>query len=145
MCSSSLVYHSCSHVGIADVVEGSIREPQQSVYIFSTRLPLLSKIVLIHGTPFTDHTRSAHRHPRLVRLHAASNRIPIRHAETYALPVHCTGFRTKVTLGDGCIPASSGVGVKVVGDRAMEEHMFAPPVVRAVGVDCDVADLYPRV
>lgn len=54
----------------------------------------------------------------------------LRPSPTYVLPMHCTGFDAKVALhdalGEGCIPAGTGVRVEIAGDRAMEERMFPP-------------------
>lgn len=46
--------------------------------------------------------------------------------------MHCTGFEAKVALhdalGDGCIPAGTGVRIDVAGDQAMDERISAPSV-----------------
>ena len=44
--------------------------------------------------------------------------------------MHCTGFAAKVALekalGEGCVPAGTGMKVEVVGDGEAEKGMFAP-------------------
>lgn len=56
----------------------------------------------------------------------------MRPSPTYVLPMHCTGFTAKVALekalGEGCVPASTGMRIEVVGDREVDKGMF-PPVV----------------
>ena len=56
----------------------------------------------------------------------------MRPAPTYVLPMHCTGFAAKVALeealGEGCVPAGTGMRVEVIGDREADKNIF-PPVV----------------
>lgn len=51
---------------------------------------------------------------------------------TYVLPMHCTGFTAKVALekalGEGCVPAGTGIRVEVIGDREADKTIF-PPVI----------------
>ena len=57
----------------------------------------------------------------------------IRPAPTYVLPMHCTGFGAKVALehalGEGCVPAGTGMRVEIVGDVEGEKSMFEPTIV----------------
>jgi len=54
----------------------------------------------------------------------------LRPSPFYVLPMHCSGFQAKIALekafGDGCVPAGVGLKVEVVGDKALEERLFAP-------------------
>jgi len=76
-------------------------------------------------------------------LHLAGNefapRIPLtvdflskhlRPSPTYILPMHCSGFQSKIALekafGEGCVPAGVGMKVDVVGDREHDQELFAP-------------------
>lgn len=56
----------------------------------------------------------------------------MRPSPTYVLPMHCTGFSAKVALqeamGEGCVPAGTGIRVDVVGDDEAEKRIFAPTV-----------------
>ena len=56
----------------------------------------------------------------------------LRPAPTYILPMHCSGFAVKIalerTFGEGCVPASTGMCVEVVGDHVAEERIFAPAI-----------------
>lgn len=56
----------------------------------------------------------------------------MRPAPTYVLPMHCSGFGAKVALqhalGEGCVPAGTGMRVEVVGDGKAEKRMFAPTI-----------------
>lgn len=46
--------------------------------------------------------------------------------------MHCSGFPVKVALekalGEGCIPASTGMRVEVVGDQVAEAKLVAPVI-----------------
>lgn len=46
------------------------------------------------------------------------------------LPMHCSGFRTKVALeaalGEGCVPAGVGHRVQIVGNRDDDVKLFSP-------------------
>ncbi len=56
----------------------------------------------------------------------------MRPSPTYVLPMHCTGFTAKVALekalGEGCVPAGTGMRVEVTGDREADKTVFAPVV-----------------
>ena len=46
----------------------------------------------------------------------------LRPCPTYILPMHCSGFQSKIALeaafGEGCVPAGVGHKVNIIGDRA---------------------------
>jgi 7,8-dihydropterin-6-yl-methyl-4-(beta-D-ribofuranosyl)aminobenzene 5'-phosphate synthase len=48
-------------------------------------------------------------------------------APTYVLPMHCSGFATKVALekefGQGCVPAGSGMRYEVQGDKELDDGL----------------------
>ncbi|KAG6813565.1 hypothetical protein H0H92_009957 [Tricholoma furcatifolium] len=54
----------------------------------------------------------------------------LRPAPTYILPMHCSGFQSKIALedafGEGCVPAGVGLKVNVMGDHQQEKNMFPP-------------------
>ena len=54
----------------------------------------------------------------------------LRPAPMYVLPMHCSGFRTKVALeaalGEGCVPAGVGHRVHIVGNEDDEVKLFSP-------------------
>lgn len=53
----------------------------------------------------------------------------LRPSPTYVLPMHCSGFQSKLALeaafGEGCVPAGVGMKVDVVGDREHDKELFA--------------------
>jgi len=55
----------------------------------------------------------------------------LKPAPTYVLPMHCSGFRTKVALenalGEGCVPAGVGHRVDIIGNKD-DESLLHPPV-----------------
>lgn len=54
----------------------------------------------------------------------------LRPSPTYILPMHCSGFQSKLALeaafGEGCVPAGVGLKVNVTGDRQREKEVMAP-------------------
>ena len=56
----------------------------------------------------------------------------LRPPPSYILPMHCTGFRAKVTLdtafGKGCVPAGVGIKVEIEGDRQQEGSLISPEI-----------------
>jgi 7,8-dihydropterin-6-yl-methyl-4-(beta-D-ribofuranosyl)aminobenzene 5'-phosphate synthase len=54
----------------------------------------------------------------------------LRPSPTYILPMHCSGFQSKLALeaafGEGCVPAGVGLKVEVVGDRKSDGELFPP-------------------
>ena len=57
----------------------------------------------------------------------------LRPAPTYILPMHCSGFACKIALeqalGEGCVPAGTGIRAVIEGDRKLDERMWAPTIV----------------
>jgi len=51
----------------------------------------------------------------------------LRPSPTYVLPMHCSGFESKVALerafGEGCVPAGVGLKVEVVGDKEHDKRL----------------------
>jgi 7,8-dihydropterin-6-yl-methyl-4-(beta-D-ribofuranosyl)aminobenzene 5'-phosphate synthase len=54
----------------------------------------------------------------------------LRPSPTYVVPMHCSGFQSKIALeaafGERCVPAGVGVRVDVVGDRERDKELFPP-------------------
>lgn len=52
----------------------------------------------------------------------------LRPAPTYVLPMHCSGFQSKIALeralGEGCVPAGVGIKVEVRGDREVDARLL---------------------
>ena len=56
----------------------------------------------------------------------------LKPSPTYILPMHCTGFGAKVALekalGEGCVPAGTGMRVEVLGSKEAEKAMHPPTI-----------------
>ena len=96
----------------------------------------------LHGEPCVSPLGSAQTRAQVIGgLHLAGPelvpRIPdtvhflaneLRPAPTYILPMHCSGFQSKVALqqalGEGCVPAGVGIKVDIRGDRAAEARLL---------------------
>ncbi|KAK0461194.1 uncharacterized protein EV420DRAFT_185457 [Desarmillaria tabescens] len=53
----------------------------------------------------------------------------LKPSPTYILPMHCSGFASKVALeaamGEGCVPAGVGITIEVMGDKEHDARLFA--------------------
>lgn len=110
-----VIFSACSHAGIINVVRDAIDKFERPVHMIIGGLHLASPDLLYRIEPTVDFL---------------SNKI--RPAPTYILPMHCTGFGAKVALrealGEGCVPAGTGIRVEVAGDEEAERRIFAPTV-----------------
>src|SRR5207302_1738236 len=56
----------------------------------------------------------------------------LRPSPTYILPMHCSGFQSKIALekafGEGCVPAGVGHKFEVMGDRVHDERLLPPSI-----------------
>lgn len=54
----------------------------------------------------------------------------LKPSPTYILPMHCSGFQSKIALeaalGEGCVPAGVGLKVDFTGDREQDKTLFPP-------------------
>lgn len=52
----------------------------------------------------------------------------LRPAPAYVLPMHCSGFQSKIALqhalGEGCVPAGVGMKVEIRGDREGDARLL---------------------
>lgn len=52
----------------------------------------------------------------------------LRPAPAYVLPMHCSGFQSKIALeralGQGCVPAGVGMKVEIHGDREGDARLL---------------------
>ncbi|KAJ3476042.1 hypothetical protein NLI96_g11429 [Meripilus lineatus] len=110
-----VIFSSCSHAGIVNVVRDAIKTFNRPVHMIIGGLHLASSDLLYRIAPTVEFFSTK-----------------MRPSPTYVLPMHCTGFTAKVALekalGEGCVPASTGMRIEVVGDREVDKGMF-PPVV----------------
>ncbi|KAG8864065.1 hypothetical protein FRB96_006938 [Tulasnella sp. 330] len=110
-----IILSACSHAGICNVVEDAVAKLQRPIYMIIGGLHLASDDLTPRIAP---------------TVHFLSK--SLRPAPTYVLPMHCTGFNAKIALeaalGEGCVPAGTGISVLVQGDAA-SENMVRPPVI----------------
>ncbi|KAG8982907.1 hypothetical protein FRB95_007680 [Tulasnella sp. JGI-2019a] len=110
-----IILSACSHAGICNVVEDAVAKLKRPIHIVIGGLHLASEDLAYRIAP---------------TVHFLSQ--SLRPAPTYVLPMHCTGFNAKVALeaalGQGCVPAGTGISVVVQGDTASEK-MMRPPVI----------------
>jgi len=111
-----VIFSACSHAGIVNVVKDAIKKFSRPVYMIVGGLHLA-------GPELVDRIK-----PTIHFLSEAL--IP---SPTYVLPMHCSGFATKVALeaalGEGCVPA--GAGHKVIINGVPEDDAsLRPPSIR---------------
>ncbi|KAF5380524.1 hypothetical protein D9615_004511 [Tricholomella constricta] len=108
-----VIFSACSHAGIVNVVKDAIAVFSRPVYMIIGGLHLA-------GPEFSP------RVPPTVEF--LSNQL--RPSPTYVLPMHCSGFQSKLALeaafGEGCVPAGVGMKVNIVGDRERDKEFFPP-------------------
>jgi len=102
-----VLFSACSHAGIVNVVKDAVATFKRPVYMIVGGLHLAG--------PESD-SRVA---PTIDFLSQQLKPVP-----TYVLPMHCSGFRTKVALatafGGGCVPAGVGHRAVIIGNRDEE-------------------------
>lgn len=107
-----VIFSACSHAGIVNVVKDAISVFSRPIYMVIGGLHLA-------GPEF------APRVPLTVDFLSKK----LRPSPTYVLPMHCSGFQSKLALeaafGEGCVPAGVGMKVDVVGDREHDKELFA--------------------
>ncbi|PFH50915.1 hypothetical protein AMATHDRAFT_75304 [Amanita thiersii Skay4041] len=108
-----VLFSACSHAGIVNVVKDAITTFSRPVYMIIGGLHLAGPEFVPRLQPTVDFLSKQ-----------------LRPAPAYVLPMHCSGFRTKVALeaalGEGCVPAGVGHRVEVIGNQADESHLFPP-------------------
>jgi len=108
-----VIFSACSHAGIVNVVKDALAKFSRPVYMIIGGLHLAGP-ELAYRIPLT--------------IDFLSRRL--RPSPTYILPMHCSGFNSKVALqtafGEGCVPAGVGLKVEVKGDREADDNLFAP-------------------
>ncbi|KAJ7217946.1 beta-lactamase-like protein [Mycena pura] len=111
-----VIFSACSHAGIVNVVQDALAKFSRPVYMIIGGLHLAPPDFADRIEPTVDFL--------------SRQMVP---APTYILPMHCSGFQSKVKLeaafGDGCVPAGVGHKIEVLGDRALESRLFPATVV----------------
>ncbi|KAK2463193.1 hypothetical protein APHAL10511_004848 [Amanita phalloides] len=107
-----VIFSACSHAGIVNVVKDAIATFKRPIYMIIGGLHLAGPEFDSRLAPTVDFLSRE-----------------LRPAPTYVLPMHCSGFRTKVALesalGEGCVPAGVGHRVEIVGNRDDESKLFS--------------------
>lgn len=102
-----VVFSSCSHAGIVNVIKDAIRTFNRPIYMIVGGLHLASSDLYPRIEPTVSFLSST-----------------LRPSPTYILPMHCTGWKAKIALeealGDGVVPA--GVGHRVVINGVAEKE-----------------------
>ncbi|PPQ93782.1 hypothetical protein CVT25_013491 [Psilocybe cyanescens] len=110
-----VIFSACSHAGIVNVVKDAVDTFKRPIYMIIGGLHLA-------GPEFSP------RIPKTVDFLSNS----LRPSPTYILPMHCSGFQSKLALeeafGEGCVPAGVGLKVEVVGDRENDRRLFSPSI-----------------
>ncbi|KAF8070550.1 beta-lactamase-like protein [Lyophyllum atratum] len=108
-----VIFSACSHAGIVNVVKDAIAVFSRPIYMIIGGLHLA-------GPEFSP------RVPPTVEFLSHQ----LRPSPTYVLPMHCSGFQSKLALeaafGAGCVPAGVGLKVNVVGAREQDKTIFPP-------------------
>jgi len=105
-----VIFSACSHAGIVNVVRDAIKTHKRPIY-------------MIIGGLHCAGPEYAPRIPLTVKFLTED----LRPAPTYILPMHCSGFQTKIALeaafGVGCVPAGVGHKVVITGDKGHESRL----------------------
>ncbi|KAK0225985.1 beta-lactamase-like protein [Armillaria fumosa] len=108
-----IIFSACSHAGIVNVIMHAVDTFSRPIHMVVGGLHLATPDLVPRIAP-TVHFLSEQLKP----------------SPTYILPMHCSGFQTKVSLeaamGEGCVPAGAGLTVEVMGDKAHDPRLFAP-------------------
>jgi len=114
---------SCSHAGIVNVVKDALTKFSRPIYMvrsfFFELEAVLPKCYLheqIIGGLHLAGQELSYRIPPTVNFLSSQ----LSPSLTYILPMHCSGFNSKVALqeafGEGCVPAGVGLKVQINGD-----------------------------
>lgn len=140
-----IILSACSHAGICNVVEDVVAKLQRPIHMVCGHIVRHASCVVLATDDKLLHIGARLLEQIIGGLHLASDDLTpriaptvhflsksLRPAPTYVLPMHCTGFNAKVALeaalGEGCVPAGTGISVLVQGDAA-SEGMMRPPVI----------------
>ncbi|KAJ7188140.1 beta-lactamase-like protein [Mycena filopes] len=111
-----VIFSACSHAGICNVVRDAILKFSRPIHM------------IIGGLHLAPSDSADRIEPTITFLSRQVVPTP-----TYIAPMHCSGFKCKVelekALGDGCVPASTGMKVEISGDRELDGRLFAATVI----------------
>ena len=111
-----------------NVVKDAVRKLVRPVYMASRRLfsslPCSDNSPQVIGGLHLAGPELVPRIPHTVNFLAKE----LRPAPTYVLPMHCSGFQSKVALqralGEGCVPAGVGMKAEIRGDRQGDARLL---------------------
>ncbi|KAJ7045622.1 beta-lactamase-like protein [Mycena alexandri] len=111
-----VIFSACSHAGICNVVRDAVNRFSRPIHMIIGGLHLAPPDSAVRIEPTIDFL--------------SRQLIP---APNFVLPMHCSGFYFKVelekALGDGCVPAGTGIKVEILGDRELDSRLFSPTIV----------------
>ncbi|CAL1707439.1 unnamed protein product [Somion occarium] len=113
-----VIFSACSHAGIVNVVRDAVEKFQRPIYMIIGGLHLASPDLTDRIEPTVDFLANK-----------------LRPAPMYVLPMHCSGFASKIALeralGEGCVPTGTGIRVVVDGQRNLESQggFMTPPTI----------------
>ncbi|KAF8638023.1 hypothetical protein AX16_010655 [Volvariella volvacea WC 439] len=106
-----IIFSACSHAGIVNVIKDAVKAFSRPIYMVIGGLHLAGPEV-------------SPRIPKTVNFLAHE----LKPAPAYILPMHCSGFQSKLALeealGDGCVPAGVGHRIEITGDREHDARLF---------------------
>ncbi|KAI0081300.1 hypothetical protein K474DRAFT_1672045 [Panus rudis PR-1116 ss-1] len=117
-----VIFSACSHAGIVNVVKDATTKFQRPIY-------MLTRVQIVGGLHLATPDLVDRIEPTVDFL---ANKL--RPAPMYVLPMHCSGFACKIALekalGEGCVPAGTGIKVALDGNRELEtKGMVIPPTI----------------
>ncbi|KAK7005606.1 7, 8-dihydropterin-6-methyl-4--aminobenzene-5'-phosphate synthase [Favolaschia claudopus] len=111
-----VIFSACSHAGIVNVVRDAVAKFSRPVHM------------IIGGLHLSPPDCADRIEPTVAFLSQQMTPAP-----NFVLPMHCSGFQSKVELekafGEGCVPAGVGMKVEVLGDRQFEARLLPTKVV----------------
>ncbi|KAG6842170.1 hypothetical protein C0991_001663 [Blastosporella zonata] len=125
-----VIFSACSHAGIVNVIQDAIAIFARPIYMVDGHLlqmlSLNDRGLQVIGGLHLAGPEFSSRIPPTVEFMSSQ----LRPAPTYVLPMHCSGFQSKLALeaafGEGCVPAGVGLKVNIIGDKTQERNMFPP-------------------
>ncbi|EPQ60106.1 Metallo-hydrolase/oxidoreductase [Gloeophyllum trabeum ATCC 11539] len=108
-----VIFTACSHAGVVNVVRDAVSKFSRPVYMVIGGLHLAGGELESRIAPTTEFLAEK-----------------LKPAPVYVLPMHCSGFAAKTALrealGEGCVPAGTGIKFEVIGDAEFDERLPMP-------------------
>jgi len=108
-----VIFSACSHAGIVNVVKDAVTKFRRPIHMIIGGLHLAGPELAYRIPPTVDFLSRQ-----------------LKPSPTYILPMHCSGFNSKIALqtafGEGCVPAGAGLKVEIKADRAADDKLLPP-------------------